>query len=71
MQQKKQIEERRIVKLVNDDIKDQIRALEEKFNIDHATQAKQEEIEKRLKDHYERASRELDSALQEALKHRN
>jgi len=57
--------------LVNDDIKDQIRALEEKFNIAHATQAKQEEIEKRLKDHYERASRELDSALQEALKHRN
>jgi len=56
--------------LVNDDIKDQIRALEEKFNISHATQAKQEEIEKRLKDHYERASRELDSALSEALKRR-
>lgn len=64
----KQGEEKRIVKLVNDDLKEQIRSLEEQFNIAQATQVKQEEIEKRLKSHYEKASKDLDHALSEALK---
>lgn len=35
-----------------------------------ATHKKQDEIEKRLKTHYEKASKDLDFALQEALKKR-
>ena len=65
---KKQLEEKRIIKLVNEDVKDQIRSLEEQLNVAQATQVKQEEIEKKLKAHYERASKDLDLALQEALK---
>ena len=38
-------EERRIAKVVTDDIREQIRALEEQFNVATATQTKQEEIE--------------------------
>lgn len=67
---KKQVEERRIVTLVNDDINDQIRSLEEQLNVAEATHRKQDEIEKRLKAHYEKASKDLDYALQEALKKR-
>jgi hypothetical protein len=68
---KKEMDEKRAAKLVNDDIREQIRALEEQFNVANATQAKQEEIERRLKAHYERATKDLDLALQEALKKKN
>lgn len=49
--------------MVNEDVKDQIRSLEEQFNVAQNTQTKQEEIEKRLKSHYEKASKDLDQAL--------
>ncbi len=63
LSQKRTVEERRLVKLVNDDLKDHIRVLEEQYNVAHATTAKQEEIEKRLKDHYITAAKDLDLAL--------
>ena len=68
---RKQAEEKRVCKVVNDDIREQIRALEEQFNVANATQGKQEEIELRLKTHYEKACKDLDLALQEALKKKN
>lgn len=68
MAARKQAEERRVARLVTEDLRDQVRALEEQFNVAQATQIKQEEIEARLKAHYDTASRELDLALQEALK---
>ncbi len=68
---RKQAEEKRICKVVNEDIREQIRALEEQFNVANATQGKQEEIELRLKTHYEKACKDLDLALQEALKKKN
>ena len=64
-------EERRIAKVVTDDIREQIRALEEQFNVATATQTKQEEIELRLKTHYDKACKDLDLALQDALKKKN
>lgn len=68
---RKQVEEKRVGKIVNEDIREQIRALEEQFNVASATQGKQEEIELRLKTHYEKACKDLDLALQEALKKKN
>ena len=60
---RKEGEEKRISKIVNDDIREQIRTLEEQFNVANATQGKQEEIELRLKTHYEKACKDLDLAL--------
>ena len=71
LRERKQTEEKKICKIVNDDIREQIRALEEQFNVANATQGKQEEIEHRLKTHYEKACKDLDQALQEALKKKN
>jgi hypothetical protein len=68
---RKAAEERRIAKLVGEDVREQIRALEEQYNVTNATQAKQVEIELRLRTHYEQACKDLDQALQEALKKKN
>lgn len=46
---KKGGEEKRVVKLVGDDIKDQIRLMEENYNLAQNTSVKQEAIEKNLK----------------------
>jgi chromosome segregation ATPase len=53
--QKKGNEEKRVVKLVYDDIKDQIKMGEEHFNIAQATQVKQDAIEKNLKMQFDKA----------------
>ena len=68
---RKAAEERRIAKLVGEDVREQIRALEEQYNVTNATQAKQVDIELRLRTHYEQACKDLDQALQEALKKKN
>lgn len=60
---KKQAEEKRVVKLVCDDIKEQIRNLEEQFHFAQNTQNKQEAIEKHLKLSFEKAQRELEKML--------
>ncbi len=57
-----------MLKLVGEDVREQIRKLEEQFTVAEATQGKQVEIEKRMRVGYERASKELDLALQEAIK---
>ena len=67
---RKQTEEKRVVKAVCDDIKDQIKSLEESFNITQATQAKQEGIEKHLKLSFDKAQKELDRMVGDATKRR-
>lgn len=62
---KKGAEEKRIVKLVGDDVKDQIRQTEEHFNLAETTRLKQEAIEKNLKINYEKAQKELERLMQE------
>lgn len=67
---KKGLEEKRVVKFVSDDIKDQIRILEEQFNLAQLTQTKQDSIEKTLKGQFERAKKDLDKLLIESTKKR-
>ncbi len=47
--QKKSGEEKRVVKLVQEDLKEQVKATEEQLNLAQTTQLKQEAIEKNLK----------------------
>lgn len=43
---KKAVEDKRLVKLVTDDLRDHIRSLEEQVSMTQKTQAKQDSIEK-------------------------
>lgn len=67
---KKATEEKRVVKLVCEDIKDQIKQAEEQFAIAQNTQVKQDAIEKSLKVQYEKAQKELERMYQEQSKRR-
>eukprot|EP00347_Sterkiella_histriomuscorum_P021445 403333951 len=67
---KKANEEKRVVKLVGDDIKDQLRQTEEAYQLAQTTQTKQEAIEKYLKQQYEKAQRDLERLLQEQTQKR-
>ena len=53
--QKKAGEEKRVVRLIYEDIKDQVKGTEEQLALAQTTQLKQEAIEKNLKQQYERA----------------
>lgn len=63
-------EEKRVVKIVTEDVKDQIRSLEEQCNLNQIIQNKQENIEKTLKINFEKAQKELEKMLQDTLKRR-
>ena len=67
---KKSTEEKRVVKLVCDDIRDQVQLAEEYFHIAQNTQVKQDSIEKNLKSQYEKAQKELERLLQDQTKRR-
>jgi hypothetical protein len=57
--------------MIQDDQREQIRSLEEHLTVAQATEAKQKDIETRLRNQYEKACKDLDASLQEAMRKKN